>query len=133
MQRVLLIDDDPMFRSLVESRLPRQGDFEMIVAPCPESGLEAARERKPDVILLDLVMPPFTRESTLALIPELSRYAPVIVVSGWHSVADAVQYGAVAVVQKNLDFSFQNLAAVIRGRLPIAAPDDLPDPRGTVF
>ena len=55
-QRILVIDDDPQTADLVRTYY-RDGAFEILDAPDGESGLRAAAEQFPDVILLDLKMP----------------------------------------------------------------------------
>ena len=53
---VLVIDDDPAARKLMRHYLSREG-FGVVEAPDGESGLTMARERRPDVITLDILMP----------------------------------------------------------------------------
>ena len=54
--KVLLIDDDPDFveatKIVLESR-----PFQVIIALDGDEGLTKAREEKPDVIILDIIMP----------------------------------------------------------------------------
>lgn len=54
--KILIIDDEPEILILVKSRINANG-FEAITAGNGMRGLELAREQKPDVILLDLLMP----------------------------------------------------------------------------
>ena len=54
--RVLAIDDDPQVLELIESALGRSG-YEVWQSPDGTSGYLLAVEHRPDVILLDLVMP----------------------------------------------------------------------------
>jgi CheY-like chemotaxis protein len=54
--RVLSIDDDPEIRELVEQVLGNAG-YEVISAADGPSGLRAARESQPGLILLDIMMP----------------------------------------------------------------------------
>jgi DNA-binding response OmpR family regulator len=55
-ERVLVIDDSPTIVRVVQLVLTKAG-FEVVAAPDGEAGLSAARERAPDLILLDFVMP----------------------------------------------------------------------------
>jgi signal transduction histidine kinase/DNA-binding response OmpR family regulator len=52
----LVIDDDETALALMRRRLSQQG-FDVITAPDGESGLAAARARRPDLIVLDVYMP----------------------------------------------------------------------------
>ena len=55
-QTVLVIDDDPAARDLIERALSREG-FQVACAGDGKSGLQLARELKPQVITLDVMMP----------------------------------------------------------------------------
>ncbi len=54
--RVLLIDDDPVNRELVQAVLEGEG-FDVRVASDAAGGIERARRELPDAILMDLQMP----------------------------------------------------------------------------
>lgn len=56
-KRVLLIDDEEDFCYFVRKNLERTGAFEVMTATDAEQGIVMAREKVPDVILLDIVMP----------------------------------------------------------------------------
>ena len=55
-KKILLIEDEPDQRMMVEIRLEAAG-YEIIAAADGEEGLKKAYEGKPDLILLDIVMP----------------------------------------------------------------------------
>jgi DNA-binding NarL/FixJ family response regulator len=56
--RVVLVDDHPIVLQGLQQLFERQPDFN-VVAACPgaEAALEAVREHRPDVLILDLRMP----------------------------------------------------------------------------
>src|SRR5512133_2854208 len=56
MPRVLIIEDDPETRDALSVFLQLEG-YDVACADDGRKGLAAARERHPDVILLDLMMP----------------------------------------------------------------------------
>jgi PAS domain S-box-containing protein len=62
---VLVIDDDPAVRTLMRRFLDREG-FRILEAADGESGLRLAREERPDVITLDVIMPGLDGWSVLA-------------------------------------------------------------------
>jgi CheY-like chemotaxis protein len=79
---VLVIDDSPTIVKVVQLVLTKAG-FEVATAGDGEAGLEAARQRAPDLILLDFVMPrmngyQFCREA--AADPEL-KDVPIVLMS----------------------------------------------------
>lgn len=53
---ILLVDDDLTLREMYEERLKAEG-FEIIQAVNGEEAMQKARESKPNVILLDIMMP----------------------------------------------------------------------------
>jgi twitching motility two-component system response regulator PilH len=56
MSRVLIVDDSPTEMHLVTEILRRNG-FEVLGADNAEKGLLLAREKQPDLVLMDVVMP----------------------------------------------------------------------------
>lgn len=54
--KLLTIDDDPHMPAFIESLLGHE-EFELNFAPDGETGLEMARRIRPDVVMLDLMMP----------------------------------------------------------------------------
>jgi len=84
--KILLVDDDPDLinatRTILESNL-----YEVIVAQEGEEGLRKAREEKPDLIILDVIMPVkdgFTAAEQLKSDPELARI-PVVMLTSFAS------------------------------------------------
>ena len=55
--RILLIEDDPDIQKMVELSLKYQGGHQVSVASAGKEGLEKANVVKPDLILLDVMMP----------------------------------------------------------------------------
>jgi DNA-binding response OmpR family regulator len=55
-KRILVVDDDPDLVELLRKKLDLEG-FECLVAEDGHSGLELAKKEKPDLIVLDLMLP----------------------------------------------------------------------------
>jgi len=55
-KKVLIIDDNAVARDSLESAF-KKAEFDVVSAGDGEEGLKLALETKPDVILLDLIMP----------------------------------------------------------------------------
>ena len=55
-KKILIIDDDPTSNTLV-SFLLKTNDYQPIVANNGREGLEVAAKEKPDLIILDVMMP----------------------------------------------------------------------------
>jgi len=65
---VLICDDEPSLRELI--RISLDGPYEFVEADDGEESLELARSVRPDVIILDMMMP---RRSGLEVLTELRR------------------------------------------------------------
>jgi CheY-like chemotaxis protein len=56
MAKILLIEDDPYVQRMYQRMFGHQ-NFELIFASNGNQGLELAQKRKPNIILLDILMP----------------------------------------------------------------------------
>ena len=106
--KVLIIDDDADIRSIARLTLSRVGGIDVIEAAGGLEGVQTAREGKPDVILLDLMMPTMDGLATLAALraqPATAR-TPVIFLTA-NAVGDEVErltaLGAAGVLVKPFD------------------------------
>jgi len=57
MPKILIVEDDKFLRDLLSARLRKEEDLEVFVAEDGEEGLRKIKEEKPDLVLLDLIMP----------------------------------------------------------------------------
>jgi CheY-like chemotaxis protein len=64
--KILIIDDDDDIRSIARLSLGRLGGMEVIEAASGAEGVRKGRDEKPDVILLDVMMPAMDGSATLA-------------------------------------------------------------------
>ena len=64
--KVLIIDDDADIRSIARLSLSRLGGMEVVEAASGAEGVRKAQDEKPDVILLDMMMPAMDGSATLA-------------------------------------------------------------------
>lgn len=82
MKKILIIEDDTFLRELIAKKLSREG-FEIVHALDGEEGLKKSKEEKPDLILLDLILPTIDGFEVLSQIkrdPELAQI-PVVILS----------------------------------------------------
>jgi DNA-binding response OmpR family regulator len=56
-KRILLVDDEIGFTRLLKLNLEQRADYEVRVENWPDKALNAAREFRPDLVLLDVIMP----------------------------------------------------------------------------
>ena len=89
--RVLLVDDEANIRRMVAALLQSDG-FETVEAPDGTAALARLDEDAPDVVLLDLMMPPGPDGlATLEQIRRRAPHVPVVMMSGKANLADAVR------------------------------------------
>jgi DNA-binding response OmpR family regulator len=79
--RVLVIDDEPGMRSLMRRGL-RLAGYVVETVDGGEAGLEAASRERPDLVLLDLMMPGLDGFETLERLCAIEPRPKVIVLSG---------------------------------------------------
>jgi CheY-like chemotaxis protein len=82
MARVLVIDDEPDVRWLIRMSLERAG-HEVLAAEDGLRGIALARKQRPEIIVLDLMMPVMDGYAVLAELAKDARTAdvPVVVLS----------------------------------------------------
>jgi DNA-binding response OmpR family regulator len=82
MHKLLVIDDDESVRKLLRFRL--KNSYEIIETGSPEEALAITLEKKPDAILLDLMMPKYSGFEVCQTLGSLSftQHIPIIIVSG---------------------------------------------------
>lgn len=56
MKKILLVEDDPLLIDIYSTKLKQSG-FEVRVVDNGEKALAAVKEQKPDLVLLDIVLP----------------------------------------------------------------------------
>lgn len=80
--RILVIDDEPDSRRLLKTQLEEER-FEVLTASSAELGLQMAREQKPDLITLDLIMPDLSGWEALRKFKEAPdlQDIPVVIIS----------------------------------------------------
>jgi two-component system response regulator RegA len=87
--RILLVDDDTVFSSVMTRGFQRRG-FTTLVCASAEEAMTACVDFGPSHILLDLNMP---ATSGLVILPDLLQQAPqakLVVLTGYSSIATAV-------------------------------------------
>ena len=107
MAKVLIVDDSPTETHKLTSMLEKN-NFTVVTAENGEQGLELAKVEKPDVVLMDIVMPGlngFQATRHLVKDPE-TAHIPVIIVTTKDQETDRVwgsRQGAKAYLAKPID------------------------------
>ena len=120
-RRVLVIDDELDSRTLLAHLITDCG-CQVVAASSGAQGLQIAREFRPDLITLDLMMPSMDGWQVVRAIkadPQLA-HIPVVVVSVIGTENRGHIFGAVDVLQKPV--SREELSAVLQRNMRVAAP-----------
>ncbi len=103
--KVLMVDDDPSIRKVAEVTLKRVGKWEVALADSGTTALQIADSFKPDVILLDVMMPGMDGPTTYKHLQEneATSSTPVIFMTAKVQRQEVESYcklGAVGVITK---------------------------------
>ena len=121
MTQILIIEDDPFVRRFYE-RLFRLNGFDITLAKNGEEGLKLAREIKPPLILLDIMMPDVNGLDVLQLLKDDpdTKDLEVIMLTNVQDIASAkraAELGASAFVIKS-NVTDEELISIANRHLP---------------
>jgi DNA-binding NtrC family response regulator len=105
MSTVLLIDDDSGMRDMIR-RMLESAKYDVLDATSGVAGIALFRERRPDVVLTDILMPDKDGVETLREIRKIDPQARVIAMSGGgrakytNFLKVAKEFGATETIEK---------------------------------
>ncbi len=117
MQRILVIDDDPAITSVLRRGLTYEG-FAVETAAGGAEGMAIARDRYPDLVILDIMMPGVDGLEVLQRLRAVDTQLPILLLTAKDAPADQVRGlsgGADDYVVK--PFTFEILLARVRALL----------------
>ena len=88
-KKILLVDDEQEVLAFLGSFLERRG-YEVILASCGAQAIELAKETRPDLIILDMVMPDIYGADVAKVLSKdlLTRDIPIVFLTGIADRAD---------------------------------------------
>ncbi len=124
--RILLVDDQPLFRRAIATLLSEQPDFDVVGEA--ENGLDAvekAHELNPDLVVMDVEMPVMDGVEAVRLIRDQMPIIKVVMLTVSESedyLFDAIRYGAHGYLLKDLrpEQLYDMLRAVMRNETPLS-------------
>ncbi len=128
MPRILVIEDEPGLQQVLDYNLRREG-HEVLLAPSGTEGLRIAREKRPDLVLLDWMLPDRSGTEVCRLLKSTRSTSgiPVVFVTARTDEVDRIvgfEVGAADYIVK--PFSIRELVlrvqAVLRRSRDTAAP-----------
>jgi DNA-binding response OmpR family regulator len=124
MKKIVVVEDQQVMATIYRAKLTAEG-FHVEVAPDGEQGLEVIMRTKPDLVLLDLMMPKLNGIEVLKTLRSMEEFKtlPVVVFSssgGSAKTDEAWQSGATMVLSK-ANHSPKQLIESIRTALAMSA------------
>ena len=95
--KILIIEDEPVHLNVMKAKLEYEG-YEILVATDGETGLNMIKSQKPDLVLLDIILPKMNGFEVLDNLKDYSDRPPIIVVSNSGQpveVDKALKFGAI--------------------------------------
>ena len=83
-KKIVMIDDEPDLCLFVKGNLEETGEFEVVTTSNPEDAEGLCRREKPELILLDIVMPKIKGTDIIKTLKQSAETAhiPIVVISG---------------------------------------------------
>jgi two-component system, OmpR family, response regulator len=106
---VLVVEDDPSVRALLEAVLQDLDTFEIVLAERGDEGLRLARMLQPDVLVLDVMLPGLDGPEVISELREPDGSLPfaILVLTGAVEAAEVLraELGRDAVIEKPFDIA----------------------------
>jgi DNA-binding response OmpR family regulator len=120
MKKILVVEDEIELLKVIESQL-KDKNFEVVTATDGVEGLDAALRERPDLILLDIVMPKMDGMAMLAKLRRDSwgKNAKVILLTNLgdtEKVAEAIKLGTYDYLVK-ADWNINDVVKLVNDRL----------------
>lgn len=108
LKRILCVDDEADMRMLIKMSLEKLGGYDVVLCPSGADALKMAEEMQPDLILLDVVMPPPDGIAVITALKnsEKLKSIPVLFMTGRSDNEDStllMETGAEGLVPKPFD------------------------------
>lgn len=126
-EHILIIEDDTSIANMLRRGLIFEG-FDAVTAASGPEGLDLARERMPDLVVLDWMLPGLDGLEVCRRLRAASKDVPILMLTAKEAVPDRVSgldAGADDYMVK--PFAFEELVARVRALLRRNRPADTPD------
>jgi len=89
MTKILAVDDEPLYQHLLKVNLEKEG-YEVITASNGEDALEMVSSRRPDLVIMDIMMPKLDGLTTSERIRQFSN-VPIVILTARGEEQDRVR------------------------------------------
>jgi len=119
-KRILFVEDEPSLQKAISEVLVQEG-YKVLKAADGEEGLKAAQTEKPDLILLDLILPKKDGFEVLKDLKadEKTKNIPVIVLTNLEGIGDvekALSLGATTYLVKT-NYELEDVLKTVKAQL----------------
>jgi PAS domain S-box-containing protein len=120
---VLIVEDEDSVRE-IEHRILTNNGIATLLASTGQQAIEMAQAHRPDLVLLDLMMPGMSGQDVLHALKShpATQHIPILIISArasWPTIEESYMLGAVDFVTK--PFEYQELLSRVRRALKLAA------------
>jgi two-component system alkaline phosphatase synthesis response regulator PhoP len=130
--KILVVDDEQSIRNLVTAYLPKE-EYEIFTAENGPSGLQSAREHKPDLIILDVMLPGMDGIELLTRLRRESDAYVILLTARTDEVDKIVGLSVGADDYVTKPFSPRELAARVKAALRRLQSADRAEESGLIF
>jgi two-component system alkaline phosphatase synthesis response regulator PhoP len=119
--KILIVEDDPSFLWILRKGLEDQ-EFSVFSAQDGEEGFEIAKKEKPDLILLDIMLPKMDGMTMAKKLKEENIFSRIIFLtnlSDTNHISEAVELSKETDYVVKSDFHIDQIVAMIKKRLGI--------------
>jgi DNA-binding NtrC family response regulator len=113
---ITVVDDDPDIRELLKRFLGKKG-YEVAAVESAEKALAKIKERKPNLVLLDINLSGMDGLTALKKLKEMDKNISVIMISGNKDIAlaqEAVKLGATDYIMKPFNLEYLELSVLTK-------------------
>ncbi|RJP28061.1 MAG: response regulator [Candidatus Omnitrophota bacterium] len=116
-KKILVVDDEAHFLELIKMRLEANG-YEVVTANSGREAINILNEKKPDAVLLDIIMPDIDGIKVLEEIRKKYKKLPVFMITGFSGderfkLANTFEASGFIVKTKDLNEEIKNITGVL--------------------
>ena len=117
-KKILVVDDDPDFLFMIKAILETKG-YQAITVTNGREALKKVKSVRPDVVLLDVLMPKFDGLQTLKKIRTYRKDLPVFIITGFSDrekfkLARKLNASGFLVKTSDLEGEIENISGALR-------------------
>ncbi|UCB57595.1 MAG: response regulator [Candidatus Omnitrophota bacterium] len=117
-KKILVVDDEPDFLKIITMRL-EANNYQVITAPSGKEALKKIKQEKPDVVLLDILMPKLDGLETLKKIRAQNKKLPVYIITAFSTeerlkLARKLSASGFIMKSSNLKKELEHISAALR-------------------